>query len=102
MGMGTIRLEILPGLREVFDTKGTGAFSLEEKIEKGTTVGDIIRKLAAVHHAFGDMIFDSRTQKVSGDITMVVNDRLLESLNGLDTIVKDGDVIRLFPVIAGG
>ena len=102
MRIGTIRLEVLPGLREVFDAKGTGAVSLEEKIEKGTTVGDIIRKLAAEHHAFGDMIFDSGTQEVSGYITMVVNDRLLESLNGLDTIVKDGDVIRLFPVIAGG
>ena len=102
MSIATIRLEVLPGLSEVFDAKEAGVIVLEEKVERGATVRDVIKKLAMEQHAFGDIVFDAENQKVNGHIVMVLNDRLLESLNGLDTIVEDGDVIRLFPVIAGG
>ena len=64
--------------------------------------GDIIRKLAVEHQTFGATVFDTKTQKMSGYVAIVLNDRLVESLNGLGTFVKDGDVIKLFPVIAGG
>ena len=100
--LSLIRLEILPGLSEFFDAKEAKAIVLEEKTEEGATVGDIIRKLAAKHQTFGATVFDAKTQKMSGFAAIVLNDRLVESLNGLDTFVKDGDVIKLFPVIAGG
>ena len=98
----TIGVKILPGLSEFFDVKEAKSIVLEEKIEEGATVGDIIRKLATKYQTFGTAIFDAKTQKMSGYVTIVLNDRLIESLNGLDTFVKDGDVIKLFPVIAGG
>jgi len=93
---------VLSGLSDVFDAKETGVIVLEEKTEQGATVGGIIRKLAGEHQAFGDIVFDANTQELSGYVAIVLNDMLLESLNGLDTTVKDGDVIKLFPVIAGG
>ena len=98
----TVRVEVLAGLSEVFDAREAGSIILEEKTAEGAVVGDIFGKLAAEHHAFGDTVFDAGTRKLRGYVAIVLNDRLLESLNGLDTIVKDGDVIRLFPVIAGG
>ena len=102
MSSSTIRVKVLPGLSEFFDAKEAKSIILEEKIEEGATVGDIIKKLAAEHQTFGAAVFDAKTQKMSGYVIIVLNDRLVESLNGLDTFVKDGDVIKLFPVIAGG
>ena len=100
--MGRIRLEILPWVSDVLDGQGAGHLVLEETIEEGATIGDLIRKLASEHQAFGDIIFDTKTDKLSGYVMIVLNDRIVEALKGLDTNIKDGDIIRLLPVIAGG
>lgn len=100
--MVRVRLEILPGLSDAFDGKGVGPVVFDKETEEGATVGNVIRKLAAEHQAFGDIILDAKTDKLSGYVAIVLNDRLLEALKGLDTNIKDGDIIRLFPVIAGG
>ena len=99
--MSTVRLEVLPGISEVFGAQGVGHIVLDEETEDGATVGDVVRKLATEHKAFGNTVFDAAPEKLSGYVSIVLNDRLLESLDGLDTAVKDGDVIKLFPVIAG-
>jgi len=100
--MVRVRLEILPGLSDAFGGKGLGPVVFDKETEEGATVGNVIRKLAAEHQAFGDIILDTKTDKLSGYVAIVLNDRLLEALKGLDTNIKDGDIIKLFPVIAGG
>ncbi len=100
--MVRVRLEVLPGLIDVFDGKGVGPIVFDKETEEGATVGDVIRKLAAEHQTFGDIILDTKTDKPRGHVAVVLNDRLLEALKGLDTNIKDGDIIRFFPVIAGG
>ncbi len=100
--MARIRLEVLPGLCNAFDDKEAGATVFDKEAEEGATVGDVIRELAAEHRALGDIMFDTGTDKFSGQVAIVLNDRLLEALNGLATSIKDGDIIKLFPVIAGG
>lgn len=100
--MVSVRLEVLSGLSYVFAGKGSEPVAFDEEAEEGSTVGDVIRKLANKYPAFSDVIFDGRADMLSGQVIVVLNDRLLEALNGLDTRIRDGDVIRLFPVVAGG
>ena len=100
--MVRIRLEILPWISDVLDNQGVGRLVLEEAIEEGVTIGDLMRKLGSEHPAFGDIIFDTQTDKLSGDVMIVLNDRIVEALEGLDTNIEDGDIIKLLPVIAGG
>ncbi len=100
--MARIRLEVLLGLSDAFGGKGSDPVIFDKETEEGTTVGDVIRKLAAEHQAFSEIIFDTKSDKLSGQVAIVLNDRLLEALKGLDTNIKDGDIIRLFPVVAGG
>lgn len=100
--MGRVSLEILPWVSDVLDGQETGPLVLEETIEEGATIGDLIRKLASEHQAFGDIIFDAETDRLSGQVMIVLNDRIVEALKGMDTDIKDGDIIRLLPVIAGG
>ncbi|MDO8687609.1 MAG: MoaD/ThiS family protein [Dehalococcoidales bacterium] len=100
--MGRIKLEILPGMGDAIDRQAEGHLVLEEIIDEGTTIGDLMRKLASQYQAFGDSIFDTETNKMSGNVAIALNDRLVEALEGLDTPVNDGDMIKLFAVIAGG
>lgn len=78
--MARIRLEVLPGLSDAFDGKGLGPIVFDKETEEGATVGDVIRKLAAEHQAFGDIIFDTKTDKISGQVAIVLNDRQLDGL----------------------
>ncbi len=100
--MVRVRLEILPWFSGAFDDQGAGPVVFDQETEAGATVDNVIRKLAAEHRALADIILDAKTDQLSGCVAIVLNDRLLEALEGLDTSLKDGDTIRLFPVIAGG
>ena len=100
--MDSVRLEVLRGLSECVGGKGVDSVFFNKEIEEGSTVGDVIRKLATEHQAFGDIILDTQTNELRGQVVLVLNDLLLDALKGLDTKIKDGDVIRFFPLIAGG
>jgi molybdopterin converting factor small subunit len=100
--MFSVQLEILPGLNASVGGNGVDSVIFNKEMEEGSTVGDVIRKLANEYQDFGDIFFDTQTNKLSGQVTVVLNDRLLEVLKALDTEIKHGDIIRLFPLIAGG
>lgn len=52
---------------------------------------------------FTDLILDSKTKEIRGDIRILLNGRHVIHLpNGLNTELKEGDEIALFPPIAGG
>ncbi len=52
---------------------------------------------------FTDLIYDSRTKRVRGDIRILLNGRHIVHLpKGLDTELKEGDDVALFPPVAGG
>ncbi len=100
--MGKIRLEIGSGLSDVISSKEPGPLVLEKEMPEGTTLGDLLRKLAAEHQAFGQVLFDPQTHQPSSSVAIVINDQLLQSLKGLDTSLKEGDTITLLPFLDGG
>ena len=52
---------------------------------------------------FTDLIYDSGTKRVRGDIRILLNGRHVVHLpKGLDTELKEGDEIAFFPPVAGG
>ncbi|MFH1639932.1 MAG: MoaD/ThiS family protein [Chloroflexota bacterium] len=97
-----VRLEILPWIAGTCGFRGPGRLMLEEQIEEGATIGILLRKIAGEHQSFKDVIFDASGRRLSGFVSIVLNDRFVDLLDGLDTPVKDGDTIVLFPVIEGG
>ncbi|MFC1976752.1 MoaD/ThiS family protein [Chloroflexota bacterium] len=100
--MGRVNLEILPWISDTFNGRKSGHLVLEEHIDEGATIGNLMRKLAEEHQAFGDVMFDTGTDRLGGHVVITLNDRFVESIAGLDTKIQDGDTIRLFPLIAGG
>jgi len=102
LSKGKIRLELLPWVTNTCGFQGAGRRILEEEIDEGATIGTLIRKMASEHPAFRKSIFVPNTEDLSGDISIVLNGRFLDLLDGLETPIKDGDTIILFPVIEGG
>ncbi|MDP6126759.1 MAG: MoaD/ThiS family protein [Dehalococcoidales bacterium] len=100
--MARVRLEILPWISDILDNRSAGQVVLEEAVDEGATVGDLVRRLGRENQAFGDVMFDTETDRLSGYVMIVLNEQIVEAFDGLETGVKDGDVIKLLPVIAGG
>ena len=68
----------------------------------GRTVRDLLNQLCLERgQKFCNIIFDDAGQ-LRRYIKVLVNGRGLHVLQGLDTPLTDGDVIALFPPVAGG
>ena len=68
------------------------------------SLGSLFNVLSKRHgETFKDLILDSKTKEIRRDILILLNGRHVIHLpNGLDTELKEGDEIALFPPIAGG
>lgn len=72
-------------------------------IKPGATMRDIFKELS--RHAspdFSKAIYDLNSSRMNEHIAVFVNSKEIRSLDGLDTKLKDGDVITIFPPMAGG
>jgi molybdopterin converting factor small subunit len=71
----------------------------KKEIEEGKTVKDLLKEAAKTHGEFVKAGFDPEKLKLTGDMVVVLNDKLLDTL---DTKINDGDVVTLVPILAGG
>ena len=67
----------------------------------GATVRELLANLDEAHAGFRARICDDAGE-LRRFVNMFVNDEDVRSLSGLDTEVKDSDVISIVPAIAGG
>lgn len=69
---------------------------------KGRTVSDLLSQLCEERgQKFCNIIFDENGQ-LRRYIKVLLNGRGLHLLKGLETPLTDGDVVALFPPVAGG
>lgn len=100
--MGRVKLEILPWATRAFGSSSSGRLVLREEVEEGNTVEDLFVRLASRYQAFGDVAFDPAARRLTGQVTVIYNGRLLELAEGLETKLRDGDTLLLVPALAGG
>lgn len=100
--MGRVRLEVLAWATRAFDTNSARPLVLEEEIEEGERVEDFFVRLASRYPGFGPIVFDPIARRLTGQVTIIYNGRLLELVEGLDTELRDGDTLLLVPAFAGG
>ena len=58
--------------------------------------------MATAYPRFGELVFDAKSKSLSAKVAVFYNGQHLELANGLDTTLKDGDVLTLLPPIEGG
>lgn len=71
-------------------------------VECNGTLGNLIENASKIlGPEFINDVYDFKRGKVREDIIFMVNGRNLKDLKG-EVVLKDGDVIAVFPPIAGG
>ncbi|MGD8292700.1 MAG: MoaD family protein [Desulfobacterales bacterium] len=90
---GFLTLKSVMDAQAVFDYEGDSL-----------TVDDLLRELSIRYgEDFRKMIFDHETHTLSRHIRILINGRHFSHLPGkLNTQLHEGDVVSLFPPIAGG
>jgi molybdopterin synthase sulfur carrier subunit len=75
----------------------------QEKVEGVTDVSSLLEELV---RKFGKkmlvQLYEPGTRKLRGIVHVLVNGRSINLLEGLKTPLKDGDVVAIFPPVAGG
>ncbi|MGD2126345.1 MAG: MoaD/ThiS family protein [Desulfobacteraceae bacterium] len=68
------------------------------------TIRDVLEELSSrFGNNFRDLVFDPKTGKLRRSNTILVNGRHFRNLpDGVDSKLKEGDEVALFPPVAGG
>ncbi|UCG01773.1 MAG: MoaD/ThiS family protein [Candidatus Heimdallarchaeota archaeon] len=74
---------------------------IEYEIEDGTTVRQLLEALFDQYNALRDKIFNENNE-LRPWIHILKNGRNIKFLGGIETTLTDGDVVSLFPPVAGG
>ncbi len=77
----------------------TGKSEIEEKLEKITTVNDILDKMAKNYGKDFKGTIDPKTNKISTEVLVMLNGR---GIRTTDLILKDQDVLIISLPIGGG
>ena len=78
-----------------------GVREKEISLPEGETVGGLLQSLCKVHPGLRGKLFDAAAE-LKSYIIILKNGRNVISLQHLDTAIADGDVIAVFPPVAGG
>jgi sulfur-carrier protein len=81
------------------DLLGVGV--MDVPLDGATDIERVLRRLVADCPPFGKKLWDENG-KPTGYVTVLLNGRSVEYLSGMQTPVKDDDVIALFPPVGGG
>ncbi len=82
-------------IREAFGGRGVLWIELPE----GSSIRDLIKALEKNYHPKIDL---SRVGEENPNIKILVNGREITYLDGLETRLRDGDVVAFIPPVAGG
>ena len=95
-----VSVRFFTSLREITGTKEeTLEFSDKEKV----TVDKILTTLSSHYgKGFVDYVYDAKTHKVTGFLQFLINGASASTMKGLQTELKDGDVLAILPPVGGG
>ena len=92
-----VTVHFLANVREITGTREQ-AFEISE-----LTVEGLVDRMAKEYgDEFKRSLINSSTGKVSSSIVIALNGVDIEALKGLETNLEDGDVVAIFPPVAGG
>ena len=91
----TITVKSFATLREVMDAQ----FRID--LPKGATIRTLLAELTVRYKGLNDLIF-AAPETLRDFVNILKNGRNVHFINGLDTALDEGDVIALFPPVAGG
>ena len=95
-----VSVRFFTSLREIVKKKEE---ILEFPDDEKVTVDTVLKTLSQRHgKGFAEYVYDIKTHEVRAFLQFLINGKNASSLNGLQTKIKDGDVLALLPPIGGG
>ena len=94
------KVRFFTSLREIVGTKEENlTFTEGEKV----TVDMALKKLTEKYgKPFQEYVYDTKTDKPKGFLQFLINGNSATTLGGLQTTLKDGDVLAILPPVGGG
>jgi MoaD family protein len=95
-----VSVRFFTSLREIVDKREeTLEFPDGEKV----TVDTVIKMLAQRYGSrFVEYVYDSKSGAVRGFLQFLINGKGASTMNGLQTSLRDGDVLAILPPVGGG
>jgi molybdopterin converting factor small subunit len=98
----TVKLEYYSWLAK--ELKGVGERGTTEHvaIEDGTTVRDLLARLAGESPKFAELVYDRADDRLKEYAALIVNGQTIELAGGLGRRLEPGDQLLLLPGFSGG
>lgn len=91
-----VTVKFFAGFREATEKK-------QESIQGVNNVTSLLEELACKFgEKLAELLYSSNTRELRETVNILVNGRRLDLLQKLNTPLKDGDVVAIFPPVAGG
>ena len=90
--MVQVKVRLFANVREI---AGSPEISLSAH-----SIGELLDSLVAMHPALQDVLFDDGDLRPY--ITVLVNERNIRDVGGVQTTLADGDEVAIFPPVSGG
>ena len=95
-----VSVRFFTSLREIVEKKEE---PLEFPDNDIITVDKVLANLSQRYGSkFVDYVYDAKTRQVRGFLQFLVNGKSASTLKGLQTELKDGDVLAILPPVGGG
>ena len=95
-----VKVRFFTNLREIVNKREeTLTFTEGEKV----TVDLVLKTLAQKYgKPFTEYVYNGKTEQPKNFLQFLVNGTSTSTLNGLETELKDGDVLAILPPVGGG
>ena len=70
--------------------------------EKGKTLSEFFAALAAGYPQFGQQVYNPAAGQLDSRVIVILNKRMVRSSDFAGTVLQEGDVVSLTPIISGG
>jgi molybdopterin synthase sulfur carrier subunit len=95
-----VKVRFFTSLREIINKREqTLMFTAGEKV----TVGLVLETLSQKYgKTFTEYVYDGKTGQPRNFLQFLINGNSTSTLNGLETVLKEGDVLAILPPVGGG
>ena len=93
-----VKLHTILGIKEII-----GKREIEVDVSENSSLSDLMTTIVGKWgRELSDYLYEQESDKIKNYIRFMVNGQDISFLDGMDTKLKDGDEVMIFPPVSGG